>query len=129
MKWYILAIQKYADFTGRASRSQYWWFIGINFLIWCACALIDSLVGFFNLDLGIGLLSGLYALVMVIPSLSAGTRRLHDTDRSGWWLLLGFVPIISLVLLVFMLLKSQPGANRFGESPWVNKTPGTDIPA
>jgi uncharacterized membrane protein YhaH (DUF805 family) len=71
-----------------------------------------------NATTGIGILGGLFALAMLIPSISVGVRRLHDTDRSGWWLLLGLIPVIgAIVLIVFYLLDSQPGENRFGPNP------------
>jgi uncharacterized membrane protein YhaH (DUF805 family) len=65
-----------------------------------------------------GLLSGLYSLAILIPSLAVTVRRLHDTDRTGWWLLIGMIPLIgAIVLLVFMLLDSQPGDNQYGAHP------------
>jgi len=79
---------------------------------------IDSLLGTFSSTTGIGLLSGIFALATFIPYLAVTVRRLHDTDRSGWWLLLAFIPIIGgIILLVFMIQDSQPETNRFGPNP------------
>jgi uncharacterized membrane protein YhaH (DUF805 family) len=89
-----------------------------NTLIAVALAIIDMLTGTFDEDVGLGLLSGLYAVAMILPSIAVTVRRLHDTDRSGWWYLLVFLPVIGgLVILVFMLLDGTPGSNRFGPNP------------
>lgn len=122
MSWYVGVLKKYAVFSGRARRKEYWMFILVNFLIM-------SLLG---LLLNMTLLASLYALAILLPWVSVTIRRLHDVGRSGWWALLGLAPIfepvmpapISLVtvvmwiaLHVFMLLGSQPGENRFGPNP------------
>ena len=118
MNWYLQALKKYATFTGRARRREFWLFTLVNVLVVLALAFVDVLTGSFSEQLEIGLLSGLYMLAVLVPSIAVTVRRLHDTDRSGWWVLLGFIPIIGgLVLLVFELLDSQPGTNRFGPNP------------
>ena len=112
MRWYIAALKKYAVFNGRSQRAEYWMFALFNFLISLALAFIDGALG-----VG-GLLSFVYGLAIIIPGLSVTIRRLHDTDRSGWWVLIAFVPILGvLILLVFMVLDSTPGRNRFGPNP------------
>jgi uncharacterized membrane protein YhaH (DUF805 family) len=117
MNWYVAALKKYAEFTGRARRKEYWLFALFNFLICVVLVVIDSMGGMIN-PMGLGVLSGLYSLAVFVPSLAVSVRRLHDTDRSGWWLLILFVPVIGLIVfLVFMLLDSQPGENRHGPSP------------
>lgn len=118
MNWFIAALKKYATFSGRAQRSEYWYFIFFYFLITVVLALLDSMTGSFNGDSGYGLLSGLFSLAMIIPNIAVGVRRLHDTDRTGLWMLLAFIPIIgSIVLLIFFLQDSQTGDNRFGANP------------
>jgi uncharacterized membrane protein YhaH (DUF805 family) len=98
-------------------------------LIAVALAIIDMFTGTFDEDVGLGLLSGLYALAMIVPSIAVTVRRLHDTDRSGWWYLLVLVPLIGgLVILVFMLLDSTPGSNRFGPNPKEESGPGVLAP-
>lgn len=99
--------QKYAVFSGRATRSEFWFFY--LFLI-----LISIILGFFNaiapegLVTVIGMLSGLFSLITLLPSLAVSVRRLHDIDRSGWWLLIWFVPIIGwIILLIFFLTPSK----------------------
>jgi uncharacterized membrane protein YhaH (DUF805 family) len=117
MNWYLAVLKKYAEFTGRARRKEYWMFALINFLIYVVLVVIDVQSGMSN-PMGLGVLSGLYSLAVFVPSLAVSVRRLHDTDRSGWWLLILLVPLIGLIVfLVFMLLDSQPGENRHGPSP------------
>jgi uncharacterized membrane protein YhaH (DUF805 family) len=118
VNWYREALQKYATFEGRARRREYWYFVFGNFLAMLALMTVDLTIGTFNEKAEIGLFSGLFTLAILIPSFAVTVRRLHDTDRSGWWVLINFIPIIgTLVLLVFTLLDSQPGANRFGPNP------------
>ncbi len=83
-------------------------------------AIIDSVTGSFNFQRGFGLLGGLYALAVIIPSLAVGVRRLHDTNRSGWWLLIGLIPCIGfIVLIVFLVQDGQAGDNQYGPNPKV----------
>lgn len=118
MDWYLIVLKKYLVFEGRARRKEYWFFILFNILIGIGLAIIDNMTGTLNAETGTGLLSGIYSLAVLIPTIAVAIRRLHDTDRSGWWLLLAFVPLIGgLVLLVFFVLDGTPGSNRFGPSP------------
>jgi uncharacterized membrane protein YhaH (DUF805 family) len=117
MNWYVTVLKKYAEFTGRARRKEYWMFTLINILIFIVLGVVESMGGMTN-SMGLGVLSGLYSLAVLAPSLAVTVRRLHDTDRSGWWLLIGLIPLIgAIVLLVFMILDSEPGENRHGPSP------------
>jgi uncharacterized membrane protein YhaH (DUF805 family) len=112
MNWYISTLKKYADFGGRARRTEYWMFVLFNVIVSFVLAGVDMLIG------GFGILSGLYGLAVLIPSLAVSVRRLHDTGRTGWWLLIGFVPVIGvIVLLVFAVLDSEPGSNDYGPNP------------
>ena len=118
MSWFLAALKKYAVFSGRARRSEYWFFILFYILIYVVLAIIDGMMGSSSGKSGVGLLTGLYALAMIIPSLAVLVRRLHDTDHSGWWVLIGLVPLIGgIVLLVFCVQDSQPDENRFGANP------------
>ena len=118
MNWYVEALRKYAVFSGRARRKEYWFFILFNILIAAGLTLIDTFVGTYDTLRGVGLLSGLYSLGMLLPSLAVGVRRLHDIGRTGWWLLIGIVPLIGpIVLLVFAVLESQAGDNQYGPNP------------
>ncbi len=104
-------LQRYAEFSGRPSRSAFWWATLANALIQVAI----GIAGAATAGVLFAALGGLYALAILVPSCAVGVRRLHDTDRSGWWLLISFVPVIgSIWLLVLMCLPSTTGANRFG---------------
>lgn len=118
MNWYIEVLKKYADFSGRARRKEYWYFALFNLIITFILGMIDGFTGSFSTEAGIGILGGIYMLAVLIPSISVSVRRLHDTDRSGWWLLIGLIPLIGfIVLLVFMVQDSKPGQNEFGSNP------------
>jgi uncharacterized membrane protein YhaH (DUF805 family) len=115
MGWYIEVLKKYAVFSGRARRKEYWFFVLFNILISIGLSFIDQATGTVNTETGYGLLSGIYSLAVLIPSLAVLVRRLHDTDRSGWWVLIGLIPLIGwIVLLVFAVQDSQPGQNEYG---------------
>jgi len=117
MSWYLEVLKKYAVFSGRARRKEYWMFFLINLLISAVLIAIDSLIGTFS-QTGFGLLQGLYSLAVLIPSIAVTVRRLHDTGRTGWWILIGLIPVVGgIVLLIFMLLDSQPGVNQYGPNP------------
>ncbi len=103
--WYFAVLKKYAVFAGRARRKEYWMFVLINFLVAVGLGIAEGLAG------TNGLISNLYSLAVLVPGIAVGVRRMHDTDRSGWWLLLPFVN------LVFLCQDSTPGANRFGPNP------------
>lgn len=118
MNWYIEALKKYAVFNGRARRKEYWFFVLFSIIITIVLSFTDAMIGLFDMESGIGLLSGIYSLAVLVPSISVGVRRLHDTNRKGWWLLIGLVPLIGIIiLLVFMVLDSSPGDNNYGANP------------
>ncbi len=109
------AFRNYVNFRDRASRSEYWWFF---LFIFVANLVLGAIEGAMGLAAGHGFLSMLFGLVTFIPGLAVGARRLHDADRSGWWLLLGFVPLIGIVvLLIWFAQRGTPGTNRFGPDP------------
>lgn len=104
---------KYATFSGRATRSEYWYFVLFNFLISIAVGIVSGIFGKEVNDL----VSGLYSLAMLVPSLAVSSRRLHDTGRSAWWLLLGLVPVVGwIVLLVFFVTDTTSGDNKYGSN-------------
>lgn len=101
-----MCLSKYADFEGRAKRPEYWWFALFVFLVSMATGLVSQII------------SGLFSLAVLLPQLAAGARRLHDTNRSGWWLLLGFIPVIGwIVLIVFLAQEGEAVDNQFGSTP------------
>jgi uncharacterized membrane protein YhaH (DUF805 family) len=108
----------YVKFNGRASRPAYWWWFLFAILVAACASIIDAAIGSF------GVISGIAGLALLLPGLSVAIRRLHDTDRTGWWILIGLIPIIGfIVLLVFYLQKSDPGDNRFGPPPAESAAP------
>jgi len=112
MNYYINCWKNYATFTGRARRKEYWMFVLVNFLISVVVGVIDGVIGC------MGGLSLVYSLAVMIPGLAVGVRRLHDTNRSGWWMLIALVPFVGAIwLLVLMVLDSSLGSNRFGSNP------------
>jgi uncharacterized membrane protein YhaH (DUF805 family) len=118
MNWFMTAVKKYATFSGRSQRSEYWYFLLFYMIIYIVLAVVDGITGSFSAKSGVGLLTGIFSLAMLLPSLAVTVRRLHDTDRSGWWILIGLIPLIGrIVLLLFLVHDSGTGANRFGENP------------
>jgi uncharacterized membrane protein YhaH (DUF805 family) len=112
MNWYLDVLKKYAKFDGRARRKEYWMFVLFNVLIAFGLGIIEALIG-----TG-GFLGAVYALAVFIPNLAVAVRRLHDTGRSGWFLLIGLIPLVGvIVLIVFFVQDSQPGSNKWGPSP------------
>lgn len=104
----------YANFAGRARRREYWMFLLCNIIVAILLMIAD---GILFAVIGIGGLSLLYTLGVIVPGIAVSIRRLHDVGKSGWWLLLGCVPIAGLVLLVFMLMDGEPGDNAWGRNP------------
>ncbi len=112
MNWYLQVLKEhYADFNGRARRKEYWMFVLFN-------VIFGVVVGFISGLLGIKWLASIYSLAVLVPSIAVSVRRLHDTGRSGWWLLIGLVPLIgSIWLIVLLCLDSQPETNKWGANP------------
>ncbi|WP_433127132.1 DUF805 domain-containing protein [Micromonospora sp. CA-240977] len=110
---------QYVGFRGRARRSEYWWFALFSILVAIVAAILDSALGLtFGEASSTGFIGLIVYLVFLLPTLAVAVRRLHDTDRSGWWVLIGLVPVVGgIVLLVFFLLDGTPDGNRFGASP------------
>ncbi|GIF47169.1 uncharacterized membrane protein YhaH (DUF805 family) [Asanoa ferruginea] len=108
---------QYVGFSGRARRSEYWWFALFAILLNVVARILDSVL-FDTSTASTGIFGIIVGLALFLPGLAVAVRRLHDTDRTGWWVLIGLVPLVgAIVLLVFMVSDSKPGANRFGASP------------
>ena len=111
---YIDALKKYAVFKGRSRRKEYWTFTLINIAVLVCLTVAEQITGIS----GIENIFSIYVLAVFLPALSVTIRRLHDIDRNGWWVFITIIPLIgSIILLVFMLLESTPGENRFGPCP------------
>ena len=118
MIWYLKALTNYTEFGGRARRKEYWFFILFNILISIAFTIIDGVTGLYSIETGVGLFSGIYSLAILVPSIAVGVRRLHDTNRSGWWLLISFIPLIgAIILIVFLASDSNSEENQYGPNP------------
>ena len=115
---------KYATFYGRARRMEYWLFVLLYVLVSIVTVLVDITFGLWLVDgeVVIGIVSTIYGLVLLLPSWAVLVRRLHDTGRSGWWVLLFFVPVVGvIVLMVFCCLRGDAGTNRFGPDPLLSR--------
>ena len=102
---------KYVGFTGRASRSEYWYWILFYVLALIVAIVIDRML------FGFAILQSILSLALLLPSIAVAIRRLHDLDRSGWWVLLAFVPIANIVLIVWFCMKGTTGPNQYGPDP------------
>lgn len=134
MEWMLMPLKRYADFSGRSRRKEYWMFTLFNILVMVGISIIGGILGGFTpgetgeMSLGGGIMFGLigiYALAIFIPALAVQVRRFHDQDKSGWFVLLGFIPYIGgIIVLVFMCLDGNKGENRFGPDPKMDKNVG-----
>ncbi|MBL0285669.1 MAG: DUF805 domain-containing protein [Zoogloea sp.] len=113
MDWYLMALKKYADFKGRSQRKEYWMFTLFNLLAFFVLSVVGGMLG----DQA-ELLTGIYSLGVLLPSVAVTVRRLHDIGRSGWWALLMVVPVVgALILVIFALQDSQAEENEYGPNP------------
>lgn len=116
MGWYLKVLSQYATLNGRAGRQEFWTYHLINFLIMIAILIIETVIG------SGGFLSVIYSLAVVIPGLAVTVRRLHDTKRSGWWLLITIVPVVGfLVIIYFLISPGTVGNNRYGQHPYMDE--------
>lgn len=117
MSWYLAVLKKYTQFSGRAHRTEYWTFFLVSLGISIVLSIVEGILG------SPGLLGAIYSLAVLLPSLAVSVRRLHDIGRSGWWLLLGLTIVGLIVLFVFAVQDSQPGANAYGPNPKAASAP------
>ena len=117
MQWYLMAFRKYAQISGRSRRAEYWMFVLVNALVAIGLMVVTGMFGE-SPSVGGSVLYLAYTVATIVPGFTVSVRRLHDTGRSGWWMLIGLVPLVgSIVLLVFLAQDSQPGDNEFGANP------------
>jgi uncharacterized membrane protein YhaH (DUF805 family) len=119
MNWYLEVLKKYAVFSGRASRREYWMFFLFNLIFAIVAAVLDNVLGLAIRDVGYGPFYILYALGTLLPGLAVGIRRLHDIGKSGWYMLMGFIPCVGgIILLVFFATQGDMGTNEYGPDPY-----------
>jgi uncharacterized membrane protein YhaH (DUF805 family) len=112
MQWYLNGLKNYVGFSGRATRTEFWMFSLFSFIVSVILTVIDNVAG------TNALLTNLYSLAVLLPSLAISFRRLHDAGKSAWWLLIGLIPIVgTIILIVFLCKDSQEGENQFGPNP------------
>lgn len=117
MNWYLEVLKKYAVFNGRARRKEYWMFVLGNLIVAIIASVLDAVI--FGTQMGMpGPLYFIYMLAVLVPGLAVSVRRLHDVGKSGWFILIAFIPIVGAIwLLVLMCLDGQPGDNPYGPNP------------
>jgi uncharacterized membrane protein YhaH (DUF805 family) len=112
MNWYLKVLSNYVGFKGRARRTEYWMFVLFSLIVSIILTIVEAILGVSSV------LTGLYSLAVLLPTLAVSVRRLHDTGRSGWWLLIGLIPLIGgIILLVFSCMDSDPNENQYGPNP------------
>jgi len=117
MNWYLAVLKKYATFSGSAQRAEFWYFILFSTIASLVLGVLDGIFGTFNPESGFGLLSGIYSLAIIIPTLAVGARRLHDIGKSGWWQLIMLIPLVGIILLIVWWATDSKGDNLYGENP------------
>jgi uncharacterized membrane protein YhaH (DUF805 family) len=118
MNWYLAVLKNYAGFSGRARRKEYWMFVLFNMIFAIVAMILDNVFGIAMEGIGYGPLYGLYCLAIIIPSIAVGVRRLHDVGKSGWMMLISFIPLIGAIwLLVLFVTDGNQGENQYGANP------------
>ncbi|GAA4114585.1 hypothetical protein GCM10022393_14150 [Aquimarina addita] len=118
MNWYIKVLENYVGFTGRARRSEYWFFTLFNMLFAILAMILDNVFGIAVDGVGYGPIFGIYILAMLLPGLAVTVRRLHDTGKSGWMYFVSLIPFVgSIWLLILMATDSDYGSNEYGPNP------------
>lgn len=134
MEWMIMPLKRYADFSGRSRRKEYWMFVLLLVILGAVlgmftggfAAMTDPTGAAAESAMGAGsIIMGLFYLAILIPAIAVQVRRFHDQDKSGWFVLLSFIPLVGgIIVLVFMCLEGTKGENRFGPDPKMNDNVG-----
>jgi len=118
--WKLVVLERYAKFDGRAGRAEFWWYVLANIVLYIAGGILWT-IGFAiatGLGVVVALLTAAVYLALIVPSVAVAIRRLHDTDKSGWLLLLGLIPFVGpIILLVFYIQEGTAGPNQYGAGP------------
>jgi uncharacterized membrane protein YhaH (DUF805 family) len=125
MEWYLMAFKKYAEFSGRSRRKEFWMFFLFNIIALSLAAIIDNIIGTTFGSIPYGFVYVIYSLITFVANLSLSVRRLHDVGKSGWFLLIYFIPLIGFIwLIVLFCTDGEPGANKYGANP---KNPSDEL--
>lgn len=108
--WFKKGLRNYTNFSGRARRKEYWYFLLVQIGVMIVAMILDSII----FDTGVGLFYILISLGLFIPNISVTIRRLHDTNRSGWWTLISIIPLLGILLIVFLASDTKPETNQWG---------------
>jgi uncharacterized membrane protein YhaH (DUF805 family) len=131
MNYYFEALKKYAVFSGRSRRAEYWYFVLFNIVIRITLGIVGFMIGdginisgiLYSSEMLLGILIKLYGLAIFIPALAVTVRRLHDIGKSGWMGLVSFIPLIGIIWLIILLATDgNPGENKYGPDPKVVAT-------
>jgi uncharacterized membrane protein YhaH (DUF805 family) len=118
MNWYLQALKNYATFSGRSRRKEYWMFTLFNVIFILLAVILDNLAGLTYGSIGYGVFYTLYVLFAFIPGLAVAVRRLHDVNKSGWFIFIALIPLIGAIwLLVLYCTDGTPGVNQYGNNP------------
>lgn len=118
MKWYLKALRSYAEFRGRARRTEFWMFVLFNMLFAAIASLLDSAVGMADPETGLGPIAAVYSLAMLLPNIAVAVRRLHDVGKSGWFLFIVLLPLIGAIWLIILYARNgDTGTNKYGPDP------------
>ena len=121
MNWYLIVLKKYATFSGRARRKEYWMFTLFSLIVSILLTVIDASVGLFDAQSGRGAISTIYSIAVLLPSISVGVRRMHDVGKSGWFIL---IPIYNLILA---LTEGESKENEYGPDPKTEENFNEDL--
>lgn len=110
MEHFTAAIQQYVNFEGRNTRTQYWMYVLFYMIFYAVCLVVDGVLG--TMFIGV-----LFSLALLVPSIAAATRRLHDTGRSGWWQLIALIPLLGAIVLIVFLAQDSSPDNEYGQNP------------
>lgn len=121
VQWYLKVVKEnYANFSGRARRSEFWYFMLVNFIISAILGVIDSVTG-------IGFLAAIYGLAVLVPSIAVGVRRLHDIDKETIMIILAFIPVVNFYIIYLWTIEGVRGPNKFGPDPKAVETGFSDL--
>ncbi len=119
MNWFLACLKKYAVFNGRAIRREYWMYILLYTIFTIVVGILDNVLGTTSPDAGFGngIISTVYEVALLLPTLAVTVRRLHDIGKSGWWVLISLTGVGAIILLIWLIKDGQPGENKYGSNP------------